>query len=161
MRPLNARWRLLHVASINRVKDQPTLLRALRLVLLRNRDVQLDRIGMDTMGKSLQRTAAQMGLEGNVRFLGFNGLLPFYRQAHLFVQSSLHSLPNSLGGRHLRSQCATRQRSPRESSLCSTTSRSALVWDMLRSTSREPTTLTGRQHSLRPFTAHSRDAHGR
>jgi glycosyltransferase involved in cell wall biosynthesis len=86
-------WRLLQVASISRVKDQPTLLRALRLVLLRNRDVQLDCIGMDTLGGSLQRTAAQMGLEGNVRFLGFkpfHELLPFYRQAHLFVQSSLH-----------------------------------------------------------------------
>jgi len=85
-------YRLLHVASLNPVKDQETLLRAVRLV----RDqisVELVCIGEDTLDNRLQQTAASMGLGGCVSFLGYKpveAIVPFYRQAHLFVQSSLH-----------------------------------------------------------------------
>jgi glycosyltransferase involved in cell wall biosynthesis len=86
-------WRLLHVASISRVKDQATLLRALRLVLDSGCKAELDLIGEDTLDGSLQRTASELGLGASVRFQGFlpqDEVVPFYRQAHLYVQSSLH-----------------------------------------------------------------------
>ena len=84
-------WRLLHVASINKVKDQQTLIRAMRLVRQRNPRVELDCIGTDTLGNRLQQASAD--LEGQVRFLDFRPLdavVPFYRRAHLHLQSSLH-----------------------------------------------------------------------
>jgi glycosyltransferase involved in cell wall biosynthesis len=86
-------WRLLNVATINRVKDHATLLRATRIVLEQGIPVQLDCIGEDTLGGSVQRMASAMGLTAAVNFHGFKPLeeiLPFYRQAHLYVQSSLH-----------------------------------------------------------------------
>jgi len=84
-------WRLLHVASLNRVKDHGTLLRAVRLV----RDqvpVELDCIGEDTLGGSVQRFAAELGLGPAVKFHGFkpvDEVVPFYRRAHLYIHSSL------------------------------------------------------------------------
>jgi glycosyltransferase involved in cell wall biosynthesis len=81
------------VATINRVKDHATLLRATRIVLEQGIPVQLDCIGEDTLGGSVQRMASAMGLTAAVNFHGFKPLeeiLPFYRQAHLYVQSSLH-----------------------------------------------------------------------
>ena len=86
-------WRLVHVASINPVKDQVTLLRAVRLVLNHGIRVELDCIGEDTLNGSVQRTATQLDLEGTVRFHGFkpvDEVVPFYHQAHLYVHSSLH-----------------------------------------------------------------------
>ena len=86
-------WRLLQVASLNFVKNQATLLQAMRLVLKANMDVRLDCIGVDTLGNRLQHTAADLGIASSVRFLDFiplDAVVPFYRRAHLFVQSSLH-----------------------------------------------------------------------
>jgi len=92
-RPPGPPWRLLHVASINRVKDQATLLRALRLVLDHGITFELDCIGEDTLGGSLQRMSVELGLAAMVRFHGFkpaDEVVPFYRQAHLYVHSSLY-----------------------------------------------------------------------
>jgi len=86
-------WRLLQVASLNFVKNQATLLQAMRLVLKADMDVRLDCIGVDTLGNRLQHTAADLGIASSVRFLDFiplDAVVPFYRRAHLFVQSSLH-----------------------------------------------------------------------
>ncbi|MDE3181037.1 MAG: glycosyltransferase family 4 protein [Acidobacteriota bacterium] len=82
-------WRLLHVASLNRVKDQGTLLRAVRLV--RNQvSVELDCVGEDTLGGQVQRLAVELG--SSVKFHGFKPIdevAPFYHRAHLYVHSSL------------------------------------------------------------------------
>ncbi len=84
-------WRLLHVASLNRVKDQSTLLRAIQLV----RDqvpVELDCVGEDTLGGGVQRLAVELGLGPVVKFHGFkpvNEVATFYPRAHLYVHSSL------------------------------------------------------------------------
>jgi glycosyltransferase involved in cell wall biosynthesis len=89
----NPPWRLLHVAHINEVKDQTTLLRAVRLVLDVGHPVHLDCIGGNTLGTRVQDMADNLGLGGVVRFHGFRPLdeiVPFYRQAHLLVQSSMH-----------------------------------------------------------------------
>jgi glycosyltransferase involved in cell wall biosynthesis len=99
-RPPGPPWRLLHVASINRVKDQATLLRALRVAIDRSNAKsagvglwQLDWVGEDTLHSSMQHLAAALGLSEVVRFHGFQPLdliYPLYGQAHLFLQSSLH-----------------------------------------------------------------------
>ncbi|MGD8791241.1 MAG: glycosyltransferase family 4 protein [Anaerolineae bacterium] len=86
-------WRLLHVSSINRVKDPGTLLHAVRLVADRQPDLQLDWVGIDTLSGAAQRLAASLGLAGLVHFHGFrpiDQIAPLYRRAHLYLQSSLH-----------------------------------------------------------------------
>lgn len=86
-------WRLLHIASINRVKDQATLLQALRLIADQIPDVRLDWVGEDTLGGALQRMCAGLGLAGQVRLHGFlpsEQLAPLYAAAHLHLLSSRH-----------------------------------------------------------------------
>ena len=92
-RPDGPPWRLLHVATLNRVKDPATLLHALRLVADRQPGVELDLVGLDILDGAMQQLAASLGLAGAVRFHGvlpFDEIVPFYRRAHLYVQSSLH-----------------------------------------------------------------------
>lgn len=85
-------WRLLQVASLNRVKDQTTLLDAVA-VASRDIDVQLDLVGEDTLGGALQSYAAARGVADRVTFHGFKPFdeLPrFHQAAHVYVQSSRH-----------------------------------------------------------------------
>lgn len=85
--------RLIHVASLNRVKDQPTLLRALAALLEAGLAFQMDIVGMDTLQGEMQQLARQLGLERCVRFLGFKTqreLRPIMESADLLVMSSLH-----------------------------------------------------------------------
>ena len=65
------RARLIHVASLNRVKDQSTLLRALAALAREGVDFQLDIVGVDTLHGQLQRLARDLGLQRQVNFLGF------------------------------------------------------------------------------------------
>lgn len=98
--------RLLHVASLNSVKDQTTLMHAMRKVADVRADVQLDCIGVDTLGGRIQRLACDLGISGAVRFHGVlpvDELLPFYRRADVFVQSSLHE---SMGAAVLEASAA-------------------------------------------------------
>ncbi|MDR7271547.1 glycosyltransferase involved in cell wall biosynthesis [Pelomonas saccharophila] len=81
--------RLVQVASLNRVKDQACLLRA--LVLLP--DVRLDLIGEDTLGGAMQALATQLGVAARVHFHGFKTqaeLPPLLVGAHVHVISSRH-----------------------------------------------------------------------
>jgi glycosyltransferase involved in cell wall biosynthesis len=86
-------WRLLHVASLNPVKDHDTLLRAFQLLVLRGVDAHLDVVGEDTMAGAAPRLAAELGIANRVCFAGFkasNDLIPLYQRSHLFVLSSRH-----------------------------------------------------------------------
>lgn len=86
-------WRLVQVASLNRVKDPETLLHALHRVVQQQAGVELDWIGTDTLGGEVQRLAASLGLSHAVRFHDFrpvDEILRLYRRAHLYLQSSLH-----------------------------------------------------------------------
>ncbi len=86
-------FRLLHVASLNLVKDQTTLLRAMRLVVDQQPNVHLDIIGEDTLNGAIQRLCAELGLPAYVTFHGFlptAAVVPFYQQADLFVLPSRH-----------------------------------------------------------------------
>jgi glycosyltransferase involved in cell wall biosynthesis len=85
--------RLLHVASLNRVKDQPTLLRALAQLSQRGYAFQMDIVGEDTLDGAMQRLAHELGLADRLRFQGFmtqSELLPLMRAAHVLVMSSRH-----------------------------------------------------------------------
>ena len=86
-------FRLLHVGSLNRVKDQETLLHALRRVVDRGEDVHLDVVGEDTLDGSVQATCAALGLASRVTFRGFlpsAQTQPLFHGAHLFLLSSRH-----------------------------------------------------------------------
>ena len=85
--------RLVHVASLNRVKDQPTLLRALAALAETGLEFQMDIVGEDTLQGEMQRLARQLGLEHHVHFHGFKTqreLRPMMESADLLVMSSLH-----------------------------------------------------------------------
>ena len=86
-------WRLIHVGSVNEVKDHATLLQAMRLVLEARAQVQLDCFGVEILGDHIHGMVRELGIGGSVRFHGFRpveDIVPFYRRAHLYVQSSLH-----------------------------------------------------------------------
>jgi glycosyltransferase involved in cell wall biosynthesis len=98
--------RLLHVASLNEVKDQTTLMHAMRLVADVHPEILLDCIGVDTLDGRVQRLAQDLKLSDVVRFHGVlpvDELLPFYRRAHIYVQSSLHE---SMGAAVLEASAA-------------------------------------------------------
>jgi len=87
------RLRLVHVASLNKVKDQSTLLRAMQQLQTAGVDFELDIVGEDTLGGEIQGLASALGLAGCVRFHGFatqSQLRPHIAGAHLLVMSSLH-----------------------------------------------------------------------
>lgn len=92
-RELGAPLRLLQVASLNRVKDQPCLLRALALLRGQGVAAELDLAGADTLGGAVQRLAAELGLAGCVRFHGEltqAQLRPLVLAADLHVITSRH-----------------------------------------------------------------------
>jgi glycosyltransferase involved in cell wall biosynthesis len=83
---------LLHVANLNVVKDQDTLLSAFAQVAGRlGGDVTLDCVGADARAGAVQARAQALGLGDRIRFHGLlppDRLAPFYRAAHLLVLSS-------------------------------------------------------------------------
>lgn len=87
------RAQLIHVASLNRVKDQPTLLRALALLAEAGFDFRMDIVGVDTLQGETDRLMRKLGLEKQIRFLGFKTqreLRPLLETADLLVMSSRH-----------------------------------------------------------------------
>jgi glycosyltransferase involved in cell wall biosynthesis len=91
--------RAIHVASLNRVKDQPTLLRAVALAMTRLGQGQftLDIVGEDTLNGAVQREAQSLGLDSSVRFHGF---LPNER-----VRSMVNAADLALMSSQHESQC--------------------------------------------------------
>jgi glycosyltransferase involved in cell wall biosynthesis len=85
--------RLLHVGSLNRVKDQATLLGAFALALERAQSLRLDVVGEDTLGGEVQALAVRLGLGDAVTFHGWlptDGVRPLFARADLLVVSSRH-----------------------------------------------------------------------
>lgn len=86
-------WRLLHVASINPVKDHDTLLRAMAVIVARHPTAHLDLVGGDTMNGRIERLAEALHLTRHVTFHGFlpvDEIAPLRQRAHLHVVSSRH-----------------------------------------------------------------------
>jgi glycosyltransferase involved in cell wall biosynthesis len=85
--------RLIHVASLNRVKDQTTLLRALAVLADSRIDFEMDMVGEDTLDGEIQALAGALGLSAKVRFHGFHtqrSLRALVEAAHLMIISSRH-----------------------------------------------------------------------
>jgi glycosyltransferase involved in cell wall biosynthesis len=85
--------RLVHVASLNRVKDQATLLQALALLARDQHEFELDIVGEDTLHGEIQRLADTLLLGDRIRFHGFlpqTQLRELMLQTHLCVISSRH-----------------------------------------------------------------------
>lgn len=85
--------RLIHVASLNAVKDQPTLLRALAALEKSGTSFEMDVVGEDTLHGEIQALAGRLGLLDRVRFRGFltqRKLRPVVEEADLMVLSSRH-----------------------------------------------------------------------
>lgn len=85
--------RLLHVANLNLVKDQETLLRAMRDLADRGTAFQLDVIGLDTLGGAVQRRCTALGLDDRITFHGFMphaDMRSRFEAADLLVMSSRH-----------------------------------------------------------------------
>ncbi|HEV2473197.1 MAG TPA: glycosyltransferase family 4 protein, partial [Chthonomonadales bacterium] len=83
-------WRLLHVASLNRVKDQPTLLRAFARIHRAEPAAELDIVGEDNLHGTIQALAGELGLD-----IAFHGFQPssvvaaMMRRSHLLLHSSM------------------------------------------------------------------------
>lgn len=87
------RARLIHVASLNPVKDQTTLLRALAALRDAGVDFEMAIVGVDTLQGRMDRLVHELRLEGHVRFLGFRTqreLRPLVAASDLLVMSSMH-----------------------------------------------------------------------
>ncbi|HEY7871450.1 MAG TPA: glycosyltransferase family 4 protein [Rudaea sp.] len=85
--------RLIHVASLNRVKDQTALLQALARLEQTGVEFELDIVGVDTLRGEMQKLLRQLDLGGRVRFLGFKTqreLRPVMESADVLVMSSRH-----------------------------------------------------------------------
>ena len=85
--------RLLHVASLNLVKDQTTLIRAVRKLHDDGYDFHLDVVGGDTLDGRIQALTVQSGLGEKVTFHGFlphSRLRPLIERAHVMLLSSRH-----------------------------------------------------------------------
>ena len=85
--------RLVHVGSLNPVKDQATLVQAVARLVAEGRDVRLEVAGEDTLAGELQALTARLGLGDRVRFHGFlpqGELRTVVRDADLMVLSSRH-----------------------------------------------------------------------
>ncbi|MEE8116008.1 MAG: glycosyltransferase [Gemmatimonadales bacterium] len=92
-RPSGRPARLIHVASLNRVKDQATLLRAIARLRDGGVSLHLDIVGQDTLNGVVQRLASSLGLDECVTFHGFlphDDLQPLMARADLHVMSSRH-----------------------------------------------------------------------
>lgn len=84
---------LVHVGSLNGVKDQATLLRAFARVRARHPGATLDLVGVDTQAGAHARLAALLGVADAVRFHGFvpsDELPALLRRARVHVLSSRH-----------------------------------------------------------------------
>lgn len=85
--------RLIHVASLNAVKDQGTLLHAVHRLREAGHIFRLDIVGEDTLRGATQALASKLGLGEVVRFHGFltqRELRPLLEAAHINLVSSLH-----------------------------------------------------------------------
>lgn len=82
--------RAVHVARLNRIKDQPTLLHAARIVLDAVPEFRLDLVGDGERRAELEALHAELGLGDRVRFLGFrDDIQRILAESDLFVLSSL------------------------------------------------------------------------
>lgn len=92
-RDQNRPARFVHVASLNLVKDQFTLLRTMHALLGAGLQFELDIIGEDTLRGELQKMTKELGLLQFIRFRGFvaqAAMRPIIEAADLMIVTSRH-----------------------------------------------------------------------
>jgi len=85
------RWNLLHLASINRVKNPWLMLQVASSLKEHRFNYHLNWYGVDTLDGAIQRESRKMGLHKHVTFGGFKTqkeLKPILQQQHFIVQTS-------------------------------------------------------------------------
>ena len=85
--------RLIHVASLNRVKDQTMLLEALSLLLKAGCLFEMDIVGEDILGGEIQELARRLQISQRLRFHGFlsqKRMRPLVEAAHVMILTSRH-----------------------------------------------------------------------
>ncbi len=85
--------RLLHVGSLNRVKDQTTLLRAASIMARRGLSFRLGIVGVDTLDGRIQELSQYLGVRDRTEFHGFlphERLRRMMEDADLLLMSSRH-----------------------------------------------------------------------
>jgi glycosyltransferase involved in cell wall biosynthesis len=85
--------RLIQVASLNRVKDQATLLHSLARISAQGHAFHLDVVGEDVLSGEIQALCAALGLGGAVHFHGFlrqTEVRALMECAHVCLVSSRH-----------------------------------------------------------------------
>lgn len=85
--------KLVHAASLNRVKDPLGLIEAMRLLADEGVDFTLDILGEDRLGGEVQRRCSALGLGAQVRFHGFvtnADLRAWFERSDLLVMNSRH-----------------------------------------------------------------------
>jgi glycosyltransferase involved in cell wall biosynthesis len=85
--------RLLHVGTLNEVKDQGTLLEAAARLKQRGVPFRLDVVGIDILHGTMQALAQRLGLSDHVVFHGYllhRDLRPLAEQADVLLVSSRH-----------------------------------------------------------------------
>jgi glycosyltransferase involved in cell wall biosynthesis len=89
----DAPLRLLHVASLNAVKDQATLLAVVARLKAQALAFSLDVVGEDCLDGAVQCQAEALGLAGSIRFHGFLPHAPLralFERSDLLVMTSRH-----------------------------------------------------------------------
>jgi glycosyltransferase involved in cell wall biosynthesis len=83
--------KIVHVANLTAVKDQPTLVKAFAIVR-KSVDAKLRFVGGDFAGGAIQALVSEMGLSGDVEFVQpvpHGSVYPHYQWADMFVLTSL------------------------------------------------------------------------
>ena len=84
------RGRLVTVGRLDPIKDQATMLRAVRMAADRIPGLRLDIVGDGPSRQHLEALKTDLGLEGRVTFLGYHAdVAPFLSAADAFVLSSI------------------------------------------------------------------------
>ena len=92
-RDVSKALKVVHVASLNRVKDQPTLLHAFRILRSRGIPFEARIIGFDTLAGETRRLASELSLGEQVTFLdavSYDVVRAHYEWADILVMASLH-----------------------------------------------------------------------
>lgn len=92
-RNVDQRPKLIHVASLNRVKDQSTLLRALAALQHAGMDFEMQILGEDTLHGAIHRLSRDLGVAQRIHFHGFltqRQMRPLVEAADLMILTSRH-----------------------------------------------------------------------
>lgn len=91
-RPLNKVFQLIHIANLNKVKSQKTLLEAYKEIC-KKLSAHLTIIGMDTLDGSIQNFAEELGLSNKVTFISQipnRDMAKYLHRSDILLHSSLY-----------------------------------------------------------------------